>query len=54
MFILSNVMIGRAGDGTVTAASGERHLYDPWHMDDGTLTPIGFRYQIPDQRPEQT
>jgi hypothetical protein len=21
------------------------HVFDPWTIDDGTLTPIGFRYQ---------
>ena len=23
------------------------HLYDPWRLDDGTLMPLGFRYQVP-------
>ena len=47
LFVLSNVGIERAEDGTVTATGGMRHLYDPWHLDDGTLTPLGFRYQVP-------
>src|ERR1017187_698213 len=45
LFILSNIIVELADDGTVTATGGERHLYDPWHIDGGTLTPIGFRYQ---------
>jgi uncharacterized protein DUF3883 len=52
LFVLSNVQIERAEDGTVTASGGIRHLYDPWHLDDGRLTPLGFRYQVPAQRPE--
>ena len=47
LFVLSNVRVERAEDGTVTATGGIRHLYDPWHLDDGTLTPLGFRYQVP-------
>jgi hypothetical protein len=47
LFVLSNVKIERAEDGTVTATGGIRHLYDPWDLDDGTLTPLGFRYQVP-------
>jgi hypothetical protein len=52
LFILSNVIIKRLDDGTVAATGGVRHLYDPWYVDDGTLTPLGFRYRAP-QRPER-
>jgi hypothetical protein len=51
LFILSNITIERADDGTVTAAGGDQHLFDPWPIDDGTLTPLGFRYQVPSQVP---
>jgi hypothetical protein len=50
LFILSNVVVERADDGTVTATGGVRHPYDPWQIDDGTLIPLGFRYRVPDQR----
>jgi hypothetical protein len=50
LFILSNITIERADDGTVTAAGGDRNIFDPWPIDDGTLTPLGFRYQVPDRR----
>jgi hypothetical protein len=46
LFILSDVKVGRAEDGTVTATGGVRHLYDPWNISEGTLTPIGYRYQL--------
>jgi hypothetical protein len=49
LFILSNVRVERAEDGTVTATGGVRHLYDPWYLDDSALTPLGFRYQVPAQ-----
>jgi hypothetical protein len=42
LFVLSNITIGRAEDGTVTAAGGQPHRYDPWRLDDGTLTPWAF------------
>jgi hypothetical protein len=47
LFVLTNVSIKRDEDGTVAATGGVRHLFDPWHIDDGTLTPLGFRYQVP-------
>ena len=50
LFIVSNVVVERADDGTVTASGGIRHPHDPWHIDDGTLRPLGFKYQVPDQR----
>jgi Family of unknown function (DUF6416)/Domain of unknown function (DUF3883) len=50
LFILSNISLEKAHDGTVQAAGGKRHVLDPWHIDDGTLTPIAFRYQPPDQQ----
>ncbi len=53
LFVLSDVRVERAEDGTVTATGGVRHLYDPWNVDEGTLTAVGFRYQVPAQRPEK-
>jgi hypothetical protein len=50
LFVLSNVRVEPAEDGTIHATGGVRHLNDPWHVDDGTLTPLGFRYQVPAQR----
>jgi hypothetical protein len=47
LFILSNIRVERAEDGTVVATGGVRRLYDPWTLDEGTLIPIGYRYQIP-------
>jgi Domain of unknown function (DUF3883) len=47
LFVLSNITIERAEDGTVTAAGGTHHSYDPWRLDEGILTPIGFHYQLP-------
>jgi hypothetical protein len=49
LFILSGIALRKADDGTVEATGGDRLVLDPWHIDDGTLTPIGFRYQPPDR-----
>ena len=46
LFILSNITVERAEDGTVIATGGKRNLYDPWRLDDGTLAPVGFRYHM--------
>lgn len=47
LFILSNIVVERSEDGTVIAVGGDRHVYDPWSIDDGMLLPLGFRYQCP-------
>ena len=47
LFVVSNITVGRAEDGTVTATGGKHHCYDPWRVGDGILTPLGFRYQVP-------
>ena len=50
LLIVSDVVVERADDGTVTATGGICRRYDPWHIDDGTLKPLGFKYRVPDQR----
>ena len=47
LFVVSNITVGRAEDGTVTATGGNHRCYDPWRVGDGTLTPLGFRHQVP-------
>lgn len=47
LFVLSNIIVERSQDGTVTTAGGDKHVYDPWPIDDGTLVPLGFRYLVP-------
>lgn len=47
LFVLSGITVERTEDGTVAATGGEHHVYDPWRLDDGTLTPLGFSYQVP-------
>jgi hypothetical protein len=51
LFILSNIIVERSQDGTVTATGGEKHVYDPWPIDNGTLVPLGYRYLVPPDRP---
>jgi hypothetical protein len=47
LFVVSNIMLEQADDGIVTATGGKHHCHDPWRLGDGTLTPLGFRYQVP-------
>lgn len=54
LFVLSNITVERAEDGTVLANGGKQHRYDPCRLDDGTLIPLGFRYQVPAMREEET
>ena len=54
LFVLSGITVERAEDGTVTATGGQHRCHDPWRLDDGTLTPLGFRYQVPASRAEKT
>jgi hypothetical protein len=52
LFVVSDITVGRAEDGTVTATGGKHQCYDPWRVADGTLTPLGFRYQVPPMQAE--
>jgi hypothetical protein len=53
LFVLSGITVKRTDDGTVTATGGKHRCYDPWRLDDGTLTPVGFRYQVPARSAEE-
>lgn len=46
-FSFSAIKVDRAENGTVTATGGIHHPYDPWNIHEGTLTPIGYSYQVP-------
>jgi len=47
LFVHSNITIEHhAEDGAITATGRTHHSYDPWHLDEGRLTPLGFRYQV--------
>ena len=52
LFVVSDITVGRTEDGTVTATGGKHHCCDPWQIDDGTLSPLGFRYQVSPTQPE--
>ena len=54
LFVLSGITVERTEDGMVTATGGKHHCYNPWRVDDGTLTPVGFRYQVPASLAEDT
>jgi hypothetical protein len=47
LFILADIVVTRDEEGNVTASQGRERMFDPWRLDDGTLTPIGFRYEVP-------
>jgi hypothetical protein len=46
LFVLKNISVERAEDGTVMTAGGVCCIYDPWFIEEGALTPIGYRYRI--------
>jgi uncharacterized protein DUF3883 len=51
LFILTGIVLELAPDGTVAATGGIPRIHDPWRIDDGTLEPIGYRYQPPSAGP---
>jgi hypothetical protein len=38
-------VVERSEQGTVLTTGGVRYVRDPWNIDDGTLTPMGFQYE---------
>jgi hypothetical protein len=47
LFILKNINIDRAEDGTIKASGGEPILLDPWNIAAGTLVPLAYKYHVP-------
>jgi len=47
LFILADILVTRDEHGNVSASQGRTILLDPWRIEQGSLTPIGFRYQVP-------
>ena len=50
LFILSNIPSNAQTTAPSPPQAGTGILFDPWPIDDGALTPLGFRYQVPGQR----
>jgi hypothetical protein len=47
LFVVSNIVLEWAEDGTVNATGGRHQCYDPWRLNEEALTPVGFRYHVP-------
>jgi hypothetical protein len=50
LFVLSGIQLSFDADGGVVATGGRPRIFDPWHIQDGTLEPIGYRYTLPPGR----
>lgn len=48
LFVLGNIHIEVSEDGTVSPSGGICRIYDPWTPEEDALTPIGYRYLLPD------
>jgi hypothetical protein len=47
LFIVLDIEVTRHTDGHIGSAGGSAWVLDPWRIDDGTLTPLGFKYEVP-------
>ena len=45
LFILANIKIERTSTGELQASGGEKHLIDPWNVDEGVLSPLTYAYK---------
>ncbi|MHB8597161.1 MAG: protein NO VEIN domain-containing protein [Ktedonobacteraceae bacterium] len=46
LFVLANIKIEKTSTGGIRPGGGERHLLEPWNVDDGMLTPLAYAYKI--------
>lgn len=46
LFVLANIQLEGEGD-EVSASGGNETVFLPWEIDQGTLNPIGFSYDVP-------
>ncbi|HVB23639.1 MAG TPA: DUF3883 domain-containing protein [Ktedonobacteraceae bacterium] len=47
LFVLANIKIEQTSTGIPQASGGERHLLEPWNVDEGMLSPLAFAYIVP-------
>lgn len=46
LYVVSQIVLDRSGE-TSNASGGEVTLFHPWEIDQGTLAPMQFEYQLP-------
>jgi hypothetical protein len=51
LFVLAQIKVSRTDSGEVNVSGGQRFLYHPWSLDPDRLTPIGYKYGLPDPPP---
>jgi hypothetical protein len=47
LFVAAGIRVVGAPDGSPQAADGAPRIYEPWQIDDGVLTPLGYSYVPP-------
>ena len=47
LFVLANIKIEQTSTGKPQASGGEKHLLDPWNVDEGMLSPLAYAYKMP-------
>ena len=47
LFIVSGIEVTRHSDGQIETSGGSESVLDPWHVEQGLLTPLGFKYEVP-------
>ena len=47
LFIVSDIEVTRHSDGQIETSGGSESVLNPWHIDEGLLTPLGFKYEVP-------
>jgi hypothetical protein len=47
--VVANIRVGADSDGVVHISGGDLRIIQPWHVDDGVLTPLDYAYTLPAQ-----
>lgn len=48
LFVLRDIQLQVVESGVWEASGGSVHVFQPWSIDPGSLTSIGFMYAMPD------
>jgi hypothetical protein len=50
LVVIYGIELAERADGTFDASGGQQRVLEPWNVELGTLTPLGFEYKLPSVR----
>jgi hypothetical protein len=49
--VIYDIRLTERPDGSFEASGGQQRVLEPWSLETGALTPIGYEFRLPKARP---